>query len=324
MDSFDRFETKLPLQDAFFSKLSGSPCSDSEYTHATQVWAAFGCRTMADYHIYLQLDVLLLADVFEMFRTTCLEYYSLYPIHYYTIPGLAWDAAHRMSHVDMQLITDVDMYHFVENSIRGRISMISIRHAQANSPSFPDRYDSSLPNQNLIYLDTNNLYGRAKSQFVPTHGFRFLQQYEISTLKLQELSDDAEGGYIFEVDIHYPTRLHDRHDDYPLAPEPLVIDRSMYSSTQQAVFPESTPQRKLTPNLRDKVKYVEHYRNLKLYLQLGISVTTVHRVLTFKQSPWLNAYIDFNTRQRPLAGAWLTINIRPHIMLALSYTEVIY
>ena len=195
---------------------------------------------MADYHnIYLQLDVLFLEDFFEKFRTTCLEYYSLDPVHYYTTPGLAWDAALRMSRVDLQLITDIDMYHFVENSIRGGISMISTHHAQANSPSFPDTYDPSLPNQNLIYLDANNLYGWAMSQSLLTHGLRFLQQDEISTLKLQELSDDAEDVYIFEVDLHYPTRLHDRHDDYPLAPESLVIDRSMYSSTQQAVFPES-------------------------------------------------------------------------------------
>ena len=63
--------------------------------------------------------------------------------------------------------------------------MISTRHAQANSPSFSDMYDSSLPNQNLIYLDANNLYGWAMPQSLPTHGFRFLQQDEISTLKLQ-------------------------------------------------------------------------------------------------------------------------------------------
>ena len=101
------------------------------------------------------------------------------------------------------------------------------------------------------------------------------------------------------MDLHYPTRLHDRNDDYPLAPESLVIDRSMYSSTKQAVFPESAPQRKLTPNLLDKVKYILHYRNLKVYLQLGLVVT---KVLTFKQSPWLKDYIYINTRQRSLAG----------------------
>ena len=137
--------TELPPQDEFFSKLSGSPCSDSEYTHATRVWTAVVCETTADYHdIYLQLYVLLLADFFEKFRKTCLEFYSLDPIHYYTIPGLVWDAAVRMSRVDLQLITDVDMYHFVENSIHEGSSMISTRHAQANIPSFPDTYDASL------------------------------------------------------------------------------------------------------------------------------------------------------------------------------------
>ena len=85
-------------------------------------------------------------------------------------------------------------------------------------------------------------------------------------LKLQELSDNAEDGYIFEVDVYYPAHLHDRHDDYPLAPDSLVVNCDMYPSTQQVVFPEGAPQRKLTPNLRDKVKYVVNYRNLKLYL----------------------------------------------------------
>ena len=80
-------------------------------------------------------------------------------------------------------------------------------------------------------------------------------------MRLQDLSDDDEDGYILEVDLHYPTNLHNQHDDYPLAPESLLIDRNMYSPTQQSVFPESAPQRKLTPNLRDKTKYVLHCRN---------------------------------------------------------------
>ena len=97
--------------------------------------------------------------------------------------------------------------------------------------------------------------------------------------------------------------LHDKHDDYPLAPESLLIDQSMYSPTQSSVFPESTSQRKLTPNLNDKKEYVVHYRNLKLYTQLGLEITKVHQVLTFKQSPRLKQYIDFNTRQRSLADS---------------------
>ena len=91
-------------------------------------------------------------------------------------------------------------------------------------------------------------------------------------------------------------------DDYPLAPESLVIDRAMYSPTQQSVFPQSAPQRKLTTNLRDKSRYVVHSSNWKLYVQFGIVITEVHGVLTFKQSPWLKTYIDFNTHQRSLSG----------------------
>ena len=124
----------------------------------------------------------------------------------------------------------------------------------------------------------------------------FSSKKKISALKLHDLSDDDEDGYILEVDLHYPTSLHNQHDDYPLAPESLVFDRSMYSPTQRSVFPESAPQKKLTPNLQDKVKYAVRYRNLKLYLQLGLVITKVHRVLAFKQSPWLK------TRQRSLAG----------------------
>ena len=78
-------------------------------------------------------------------------------------------------------------------------------------PAFPPRISS-------IWART--ICGWAMSQCLPTPGFRFLQQYEISALKLQELSDDTEDGYIFEVDLHYPTHLHDPHDDYPLSPPP--------------------------------------------------------------------------------------------------------
>ena len=89
-----------------------------------------GCQTIADYHdVYLQLDVLLLADFFEKFRKTCLEFYSLDPLDYYTTPGLAWDAALRMSRVDLELITDENMYNSVGYGIRGGISTISTRHA---------------------------------------------------------------------------------------------------------------------------------------------------------------------------------------------------
>ena len=118
--------------------------------------------------------------------------------------------------------------------------MIITRYAQANFPTLPG-YDANRPHVHLIYFDANNLYGWAIIQPLPTGGFRFLQPDEIEALApLGMLSDEAEDGYIFEVDLHYSQHLH---------------GNDLYSPTQQAVFPQSAPQRKLTPNLRDKVRY---------------------------------------------------------------------
>ena len=155
---------------------------------------------------------------------------------------------------------------------------------------------------NLIYLDANNLYGWAMSQPLPTHGSRSLQPDGIEALAVvMELSDDAEDGYIFEVDLSYPQHLRDAHDDYPLAPRRWRLVVKCNSPAQHAVFPQTAAQRKLTPNLRDKVRYVVHYRNLKLRLQLGLVVTRIQRVLAFKQSTCLKNYI--NTHQHSLAGS---------------------
>ena len=151
--------------------------------------------------------------------------------------------------------------------------MISTRYAKGNNLSLPS-YDPELPRRDLIYLDANNLYGHAMSQYLPTGGFRVLSDEETQSLELENLSDDGEEGYIYEVDLHYSIELHDKHDDYPLAPQSLEIDSAMYSPTQSSVYPKSPPQKKLTPNLMDKSKYVVHYRNLKLYVQLGL---VVHR-----------------------------------------------
>ena len=180
--------------------------------------------------------------------------------------------------------------------------MITTRHAKANNPSLPS-YNSTLPRQDLIYLDVNNLYGHVMSQYLPTGGFRFMSSEEAEALDLDNLSEESDDGYIYEVDLRYPAELNDMHDDYPLAAESLTTNSTLCSPTQSSVFPKSIPQKKLTPNLFDKKEYVVHYKNLKLYVQLGLVITKIHRVLTFKQSPSLKSYIDFNTHLRLLSDS---------------------
>ena len=109
-----------------------------------------------------------------------------------------------MSRVELELITDENIYNLIENGIRGGISMISIRYARANNPSFPSTYDDKLPRQDLIYLDGNNLYGYVMSQFLPTYGFRRISSDEITALELENLPEDSYDGYIYEVDIILP------------------------------------------------------------------------------------------------------------------------
>ena len=122
---------------------------------------------MGDYHDhYLKKDVLLLADVFEKFIGTCLKYYGLDPCHYFSSPGLSWDAMLKMTDIKLEKISDIDKYLFIEKGLRGGISYIAKRYSKANNKDMND-YDLQKPSIFITYLDMNNLYGRAMSEYLP-------------------------------------------------------------------------------------------------------------------------------------------------------------
>ena len=138
-------ETKLPSKEDFYSKLYDEEISDEDYQHATNVWGTFNCQTLQDYHdLYLKTDVLLLADVFENFRKTCLKHYKLDPCHYYTAPGLVWDACLKETKQKLLLLKDYDMLMMIEKGIRGGISHISKRYATAYNKYMKD-FDETKP-----------------------------------------------------------------------------------------------------------------------------------------------------------------------------------
>ena len=236
--------------------------------------------------------------MFEKFRQMSIDSYGLEPSHYYSLPGLSWDAAPKHSDVEVELITDVDMYQMIERGLRGGISMISHRYAKSNLPSQKD-YDPNAPYRSLIYLDANSLYPWAMCQPLPLNDFQFTEE----EIDVTTVPDDAEFGYILEIDLKYPNDKHVMHNDYPLAPEKMKIDKDMLSPFQRKHFPVTPGEGadKLVPNLLNKTKYVLHYRNLKLYLSLGMELEKVHRVIKFRQTPWLKSYIEFNVEKRKLA-----------------------
>ena len=305
MDSWDRFtETQLPPIDAFYSSLTEEGISEDDYSHAQRVWKVFGCHTLGDYHdLYNRTDVLLLADVFETFRKTCLEQYGLDPVHYYTSPGLSWDAMLRKTGVELELLTDYDQHLFVEKGVRGGVCMVSKRFAQANNPQV-EGYDPTKANSYILYLDANNLYGWAMSQPLPTGSFEWVEDCEKLAENIAEHPVDSAEGYILEVDLEYCQELQRQQNAYPLAPERLVVPIEWLSKYQLALNKKGTAflrVEKLVPNLRKKERYVLHYRNLQLYMSLGLQLKRIHRALKFKQSPWMEPYIRMNTELRKKA-----------------------
>ena len=303
MDSFDRFnETKLPVQQDFYSILNNEHISDEQYKHAQNVWNTFNLKTMGDYHdLYLKSDILLLADVFENFRKTCLQYYKLDPCHYFTSPGLSWDAMLKMTDIKLELMVDIDMFQFIEKGMRGGTSYIANRYGEANN-KYMKTYNEKAPSKYIMYLDANNLYGWAMSQFLPTGNFKWLSQKQIEKINLGKYTENSKKGLILEVDLEYPQELHDLHNDYPLGPEKIKVAKDMLSDYCKKIADKfnisSGLVHKLIPTLNDKEKYILHYRNLQSYLSLGLKLKKIHRVLQFDQSPWLKQYIDFNTQKR--------------------------
>ena len=220
--------------------------------------------------------MVLLANIFEAFRDTCLRHYSLDPAHSYTSPGLAWKACLKSTGIKLELLTDPDMLLMFERGIIGRITQAVRKYAAANNPYMGDRFDPKSESSHLQYLDANNLYGWAMSQPLPTGGFRWA---DIEPNVVSELATRTDKGYILEVNISYPKELHNTHNDLP-----FMCEKMEFNGVE-----------KLVPNLRNKKNHIIHIKALDQALQQGLRLDKIHRAIKFNQSPWLKTYIDFNT-----------------------------
>ena len=287
MNTEEKFnDTRLPPREAFYSKLSGRGITEKDYKHAWNVWNSFKMKTFKEYHeLYNVTDILLLADVFENFRDLCLKNYGLDPVYYFTAPGLAWDACLKITDIDLELLSDQDMLLMFEKGIRGGISIISNRYGEANNKYMGRGFNKNKPSKYLMYLDANNLYGCAMSMKLPTHGFKKLTGGEMEKI-YENRHNLNKMPCILEVDLEYPENLHDRHNDYPLCPEKVNCKNGV---------------EKLIPNLRDKTKYVLHYKNLIQCLDMGLKIKHIHRGIKFVESEWMKPYMDKNTNLRAKA-----------------------
>ena len=160
-------------------------------------------------------------------------------------------------------------------------------------------YGHTKPSKYISYFDMNNFYGKRMSGYIPYSGFKWLKNVDDFDLNL--ISEKCLIGYILKSDLKYDKELHKLHNDYPLAPEKRSITYDMLLDYCNKIADEYgikvVDVKKLTPHLGDKTNYVLYYRNILLYLSLGMKLTKIHRVLKFKQSDWMKIYIDFNAEK---------------------------
>ena len=245
------------------------------------VFKRFKLKNLGEYHdLFVKSDTLLLADVFENCRNTCLKVYELDPAHFLSLPGLAWQACLKKTDIKLELLTDYDMLIMVEEGIRGGICHSIHRHAKAND-KYMENYHENKESSYIQYLDVNNLYGWAMSQKLPVN-----ENNEINEEFLKNYDENNNEGYILEVDVKYPKKLHNLRSDFPFLPKRMKIYKC----------------KKLVCNLHNKRKYVVHIKSLKqAALNHGLKLKKVHRIIEFNQKARLKPYIDMNMELRKLA-----------------------
>ena len=227
MDNWERFnETSLPNKESFYSNLNMENIEDIDFRHGNNVFKIFKLKHLGEYHdLYVQSDTLLLADEFKNFRNKCLEVYESDPAHFLSLPGLAWQACLKKPNIKLELLTDYDMLLMLDQGIRGGICHLIHRYAKANNKYMTD-YDESKESSYIQYLDANNLYSWAMSQKLPKNNFKWVEdKSQIDEEFIKNYNENSSKGYILEVDVKYPKKLHDLHSDLPFLPKRMKIDK---------------------------------------------------------------------------------------------------
>ena len=247
--------------------------------------------------LYLKMDVLQLADVFENFVEKSTLMYGINPFYSYSAPGYTWKAGLKLTNIKLDIIHSKELLLLLEKNIRGGISSV-----------MGDRHVQSDENKQILYIDANNLYGWAMSQYLPTGEFEKLHfpntecNYPLDQIveDLLEIPDDNEYGFFIECDLEYPVDIKEKTKNFLLCPYQTKADPHLFTLYMNSV---NQPNYKLTSKLMcdvtNKTKYMTHYRAFKFYINMGMKVTKIHTIYRFKQSAWLAKYLDHNTQNEP-------------------------
>ena len=249
--------------------------------------------------LYLKMDVLQLADVFENFVENSTREYKINPLYSYSLPGYTWKAGLKLTNIELDYIKSKEILLLLENNIRGGISSV-----------MGDRHVQSDEKKQILYIDANNLYGWAMSQYLSTGDFKKIKLCcEYDSVLMNEIKedifntpDDNEFGYFIECNLEYPAEIKEKTKNFLFCPYQTKADPNLFSGYMNNINqPNYKPTSKLMCDVTNKSKYMIHYRMFKFYLNQGMKVTKIHTIYRFKQSAWLGKYIDHNTQKRTVA-----------------------
>ena len=216
--------------------------SEEDYAHAQNVWKAFSCKTLGDYHdVYLRSDVLIVADVLETLRKFCFTQYGLDLTHFFTCSQVSYEALLKMTGVKLELLSKIDMFNLVESGIRSGFCFVFCcfffcgvtQTYGATKNKYSDSFDSKAASSFLLYINQNSLYSYFMQECsLLTNDFRWLSADEMRALNPRGIPDDLNVDYILEVTLIYPDELHDvqAHKDFPLACQKLTLCNDLLSS----------------------------------------------------------------------------------------------
>ena len=233
----------------------------------------------------MKTDVVLLVDVFEKFIKVSTNEFKINPLYCVSLPGYTWQCGLKHTNVNLQTLQDKDMILLIENNIRGGISSV-----------MGDRCVKSDDKKKVLYIDANNLYGWAMSEYLPFDEIKFVN---VSIDEILNTPDDCEIGVFVEVDLKYPDEIEQKTKNFPFYPENKIAPQDKFTDYMKQHKQDSyTKWKKLICDWSDKKKYLIHYRMLKFYLKHGMVLEKVHEVISFKQSKWLEKNINSNTHKR--------------------------
>ena len=284
-------------EEAYFSKTKNKIPDQVEIDRTNEIIKLFNIRNGRELtELYCKADVILLADKFEKFLKVSITEFDINPLYHLSLPGTTWSNGLKYTKTKLELIKNVDLFQMFESGIRGGLSGI-----------FGDRYIESDNNTVILHVDMNNLYGFAMLFHLPTGNFQIYENGSITESfinKVLNTHDCSDTGYILIVDLIYPDNIKYKSKNLPFCPENKTINPDNYTDYMKEHQPEShKPTSKLICDQTDKEYYIVHYRNLKFYLRMGMSLKKVHRIVSFDQSPWLAKYIDYNTKKRAQADS---------------------